>query len=179
MAVIKGPNGVIAEVDSENRLRSFAVTQLEDKYLNVEGGVYSVYFSVDPAGANDYFFYLKNVGLKDLFLTDIRVSSTSPTTLFYDHVTGTPAFVSGQPATVTNRKLGVSTELLATATYDTNITGLTSQGVLFFEECAVADVRYKLSTTSNIIIPQGQAVAFRREAAVGAIEMVVSIVVSE
>jgi hypothetical protein len=66
--------------------------------------------------------------------------------------------------------------LNAESKYDTDITGLTSEGVVFFESCASTDTRYKLSTSSNIIIPQGKAIAFRREAATGEIEAVVSVV---
>lgn len=179
MAAIKGPDGRAADVDAKNRLTTFAVTQGEDKHLNSGGGVFSLEFNVAAAGANDYFFYLKNNGLKDIFLTDIRVSSSVPTTLFYEHVTGTPAFVTGTPVDVTSRKLGSASELQADATFDTDITGLVSQGVLFFEECSVADTLYHVRTTSNIIIPQGQAIAFRREAAAGDVQALVSIAVDE
>ena len=177
--MIKGPDGNAVDVDDKNRLSVFSVTQKEDKHLNTEGGAFSVDFSVTPAGANDYFFYLKNTGLKDLFMTDIRISSSVPTTLFYEHVSGTPVFAAEADAGITSRKLGSASELQVDAKFDTDITGLTSLGNLFFEECAVADVRYKLSTSSNIIIPQGQAVAFRRVAATGTITAVVSVAVSE
>lgn len=179
MARIVGPDGRVVEVDEENRLKTFAVSQREDKHLNEEGKVWSVYFSVTPAGANDYFFYLKNNGVLDLKVTDIRISSSVPTTLFYERVIGTPAFVSEQDAQVTSRLLGNAKAPTADLKFDTDITGLSPQGVLFFEECAVADTRYKLSTTSNILIPQGQAIAFRREAATGTIETLISVVESE
>lgn len=179
MTQIKGADGRTADVDTSNRLKTFSVIQNEDKQINIGGGVFSVEFSVNPVGANDYFFYFKNNGLKDLFLTDIRISSSAPTSVFYEHVTGTPAFVAESPASVTSRKLGGAAELPADAISDANITNLVSQGVLFFQECAVADTMYHIRTTSNIIIPQGQAVSFRREAATGVIQALVSIAVAE
>ena len=173
---IQGPNGRVVEVDDDNRLKAFAVSESEDKAINKQGGTHSIYFTVTPAGADDYFFYFENTGQSDLFLTDIRASSSVATTLFYEFVSGVPTYVTGTDAQATNRNLGSARALDAVIKFDTNITGLTNEGVLFFEECANANTRYKLSTTSNIIVPQGKAVAFRREAATGAIECVVSVV---
>jgi len=173
---IQGINGNVASVDDENRLQTVAVSEPEDKYLNQRGGVHSIYFDVTPAGANDYFYYLENTGIKDLLITDIRISSSVATNLYYEYVTGTPSYVTGTTADDTNRNLGNSSLLSAVSKYDTNITGLTSEGVIFFESCTNVDTRYKLHTTSNIIIPQGKAVAFRREAATGVIKCLVSVV---
>lgn len=173
---IQGPNGNVANVDEEGRLRAFAVSEPEDKHLNQEGGVHSIYFDVTPAAANDYFYYLENTGTSNLLITDVRISSSVATNLYYEYVSGTPIYVTGTDASDTNRNLGSSRQLSAVSKYDTDITGLTSEGIIFFERCAVADTRYKLSTTSNILIPQGKAIAFRREAATGAIKALVSVV---
>ena len=173
---LNGSNGNVAEVSDSGQLSAFAVSEPEDKFINQRGGVHSIYFSVTPAGANDYFYYLKNTGTSELSLTDIRIKSSVATTIYYEAVTGTPTYVTGTDTQDCNRNLGSSKLLNATSKYDTNITGLTSGGVLFFERCATADVRYKLSTSSNIIIPQGKAIAFRREAGTGLIEVVVSVV---
>ena len=176
---IQGPNGKVAGVDDGGRLMAFAVSEPEDKRLNQEGGVHSIYFDVTPAGANDYFYYLNNEGIHDILITDIRISSSVPTNLYYEYVSGVPSYVTGTDTEDTNRNLGSSRQLSATSKYDTNITGLSSEGVLFFERCATADVRYKLSTSSNIIIPQGKAIAFRREEATGTIKALVSLVDSK
>lgn len=173
---IQGVNGTVAEVNEKGQLKAFAVSEPEDKFINQAGGVYSVYFSVTPAGANDYFYYLKNEGTTDLNITDIRIKSTVATAIYYEYVSGTPTYVTGTDTTNTNRNLGSSRLLNAESKYDTDITGLTSEGIIFFEQCASADTRYKLSTSSNIIIPQGKAIAFKREAATGEIEAVVSVV---
>ena len=183
MTQIVGTGGKVAEVDEENRLRTFSVSQAEDKHINTEGGVFTAFFSQSATGAGDYFFYLKNEGIKDLYITDIRVKSDSPTELLYEHVTGNAVFSdnagAGNVVQTATRKLGSASQVDATVISDSNITGLTSLGVIFFEECPAADTRYSLRTSSNIIILQGQAIAFRRVAAAGEITAAVSIVVSE
>jgi len=171
-----GNGGYKVKVDNENRAHVFAVTEPEDKHSNREGHVWSLQFSVTPAGAGDYFFYLENTGTVTLAITDIRVSSSVVTELNYDHVSGTPTYVTGTDVSVTSRLLGNTNTPTMSCKYDTDITGLSSSGTLFFEECANANQRYKLSTSSNIMIPQGQAVAFRRTEATGLINCIVSLV---
>lgn len=174
MAVIKGgSNGNVADVDEKKRLQVLAVSEHEDRRRNTEGKYWSAYFTNTPAGANDDFFYLKNNGTKDLCITDVRISSTVPTQLFYKHVTGTA--VDGTPIVLVNRNLGTSTVPDATVEQGVDITGLSDVGVIFFEEAAIADTMYSLKTTSNIIIPQGQAIAFERVEATGLIHCVVSV----
>jgi len=177
MAVIKGPDGQVVEVDDKNRLKTFAVSEPEDKALNRQGKSWSIYFTVTPTGANDLFFYLKNNGTKDLFITDVRASSTVATQLFYRPVSGTA--IGGTSVTPVSRNLGSSATPTAIIEQGVDITGLTSLGVLFFEQCSTADQLFHLRTTSNIIIPQGQAIAFERVAATGAVDCIVSLVEAE
>lgn len=168
-----------AKVDSSNRIYTLSTIQTLDRSYNEGGYVHSVYFEVTPAGANDYFFYLKNNGLKNLFITDIRISSTVATELYYNKVSGTPSYTSATDITTTNRNLGSSKTITSTIKYDTDITGLTNEGTIFFQQCPVADTLYHLRTSSNIIIPQGSAVAFQRVAATGQIDCLISIVEGE
>jgi len=58
---------------------------------------------------------------------------------------------------------------------DPDFTGLTSGGILFHEEIDTADKLRHLNIPCGIIIPQGQAIAFERVGATGAIECVVSL----
>ena len=173
--MIKGPDGRSANVDEENRLSTLAITETLDRHVNDHGGVFSIYFKVTPTAVGDYFFYLKNNELFNLSITSVRISSTVPTSLYYEHVTGSPIFVVGTPAEITNRNLGSAIELNIEAKYDTDITGLINQGVLFFEKLAVAGDMSNVSSTSNVLIPQGQAIAMRIEDAIGEIEVVVSV----
>jgi len=171
--------GYTAQVDSQNRVRTYSTNETIDRHRNVEGAVFSIHFNVTPTGANDYFYYMKNTGTADLMVTDIRISSSVATSILYEHVSGTPSYSAENAITPTNRNLGSSGTLDATASSDVDITGLTSEGVIFFEECANVDTRYKISTSSNIIIPQGQAMAFKRVAATGALECVVSVYIAD
>lgn len=169
------PHG--AEVDSENRLHVFSVSVPDDRHINEEGGVWSLYFTNTPTGANDYFFYVKNTGTKDLRISDIRISSSVATAVNINVVTGTQA--GGTTITPVNRNLGSSRIPTATIEQGVDITGLTSTGTLFFQECATADTLYHLSTSSNIIIPQGTSLALQRVAATGLITCVVSLIEAE
>ena len=177
MAVIKGPNGQVAEVDDQNRLLSFTVAQPQDKDLNLKSRVFTARFTNTPTADGDNFFYLKNDGVKDLFVTDIRISSSVVTQILYNHVSGTA--VGGTTVTPLNRNLGSSRTLTATIEQGVDITGLTDIGVIFFEECVVANKLFHLRSSSNIIIPQGQAIAFQRVEATGLIDCVVSMVEAE
>lgn len=179
MAIIQDSStGMTASVDNENRLRTFSVSQAEDKHANIEGLYNSVYFVVTPAGANDKFFYLQNTGTTDLAITDVRISSTVATNILLSKVSGTPVYVTGTDSSVTNRNLGSSKAPSVIAKHDTNITGIVDEGVLLFQECPSVDTLYHFRTSSNIIIPQGQAVVLERTAATGLINCLVSLTVA-
>lgn len=180
MAILQdAATGRSARVDDENRLLTFSVTQPEDKHTNIEGRYDSIFFEITPAGADDYFFYLKNVGNEDLSITDIRVSSSVSTNILLDHVSGIPSYITGTDAEVTNRNLGSSRVPDIEAKFDTNITSITKVGTLLFQECNVADELYHFKPTSTVIIPQGQAIALRRIAATGDITCLVSVSLAE
>ena len=176
MAVIKSADGTAVNVDADNRLTVFADTQPWEEHRNREGAAVSVHFSVTPAGANDFFWYFRNDSTADIFLHKIRMASTVATEVTVEHVTGTAVFVTGTTPAVTSKKLGTASPITATNTFDTDITGLTSQGIIYFEQLAVANTRYTLDSGSNIIIPQGQAIALKRVAATGLIDCQVSLI---
>lgn len=179
MTVIKGPDGRAADVNELNQLMTASVSQDIGQFSNIVGKVFSIYFTVTPTAADDYFFYLKNTGTLNFGIGKIEISSTVATDIFYDFVSGTPTFVTGggdgTPAQVTNTNLGSAIPLVADAIYDTDITGLTSQGVLFYEKIPTINTRFVQDVSSAIIIPQGKAVAFRRVAATGALDVVLRI----
>lgn len=177
--IIKDPsNGDAARVE-HSRLQVGSVSRPEDKNLNTQGRTFSLSFDVTPAAANSYFFYLKNTGLFDLLLTDVRIRSSVASAFDYDYVTGTPVYVTGTNAARVARKLGSPDILDIEAKYDTNITGLTDAGLLFSEGVDVANRTYHLAVSSNIILPQGSAIAFKRIAATGAVSCTVSVAVDD
>jgi len=167
--------GYGAKVDDEHRLHTFSVVETEDKHINKEGKQWSAYFTTTPTGAGDYFFYLKNTGAADLAISDIRIMGAATDTITYEWVSGTPTYSAGADVAPIARNGGSSKIPSATIKKDTNTTGLTSQGVIFFERFDTANKRYKLSTTSNIIIPQGSAIAFKAETGTSLITCIVSL----
>ena len=175
MNIEDAATGRTAQVDEEFRLKTFSVSQSEDKHTNIEGHYNSLYFQVTPAGAGDYFWYLINDGSNDVTITDIRIASTVISQINLHIVIGTPIYVTGTSTQITNRNLGSNQIPAVTSNYDTDITGLTSSGILLFDELSAANDMHHMKTTSNIIIPQGQAIALERVAATGLITCLVSL----
>lgn len=176
MAIIQdAASGLTAVVDSANRLLVQSVSRSEDRQSNINGDYYSAFFVVTPTGANDYFFYLRNDGVDDITVTDFRMSSTALTRLLIHRVVGTPIFAGANTTVLTSRNLGSSKSPIVTARDDTNITGLTSEGILFFEDMSATDTLFDLRLASTLIIPQGQAIAMQRVGATGAITVDVSV----
>lgn len=176
MTVIKGPDGQVANVTSDNKVEVFSISQDEDKFKNLDGRFWSVFISITPASIGNDFFYMTNTGTRSLFITGIEISSSVANKFLYKRVTGTP--VGGAAAAVTNRKLGDPNLPLATIEEGVNITGLTDAGTFLFEEIEVANARRELKVDSNIIIPQGQAIAFEAST-VGLVTAIVSLAVIE
>ena len=168
-------SGYKAKIDSENRLTTFSVVETEDKHINREGKQWSLYFTETPLATNDYFFYLKNNGTSDLAISDIRIMCAGADVFTYEWVNGTPSYVVGTDIDPVVRNGGSSKVPDATIKKDVNITGLTSDGVMFFESTDTANKRYKLSTTSNMIIPQGVAFAIKATTGTNLVTCVVSL----
>ena len=124
--------GFSAKVSSLNRLSTQSVVQPQDRAVNERvGKVWSLPFEgVDPTGADDYFFYLKNSGNANIRLTDIRLCSTVAGIAKLKVVTGTAS--GGTTITPVGRNLGITAILDATVESGADITGLTDGGTLFF-----------------------------------------------
>jgi hypothetical protein len=175
----QGKNGP-AGVDNENRLKVVAAVQSFDEHINQsEGKVWSIPFEgLNPAGADDYVIYIKNTGDKVINISDIRImADTAATQIELHAVEGTA--VGGTAITPVSRTVGSAATATATIESGTDITGLTSGGIIFFIQCAVVNVEYHLSTSSKIRIPKGQAVALLVETATANITGVVSIIEEE
>jgi len=169
-----GVNGSVKVKD--NRLLVESVTKTEDQDINESSGkVWSLPFEgLNPTGADDYVFYIKNTGNNDLKISDFRLSADTAATQIEIHcVTGTAA--NGSTLTPVSRTVGSSAIPSATIETGVNITGLTSVGTLFFMQLSTVNVQYKLSTSSKIIIPKGHAVAISVETATANLTGVVSL----
>ncbi len=170
-------SGILAGVDNENRLKVVSISKTAERHVNEhEGEVWSISFdTVTAAGANDYFLYLKNTSDVMYAIPTIRISSSVATRIDYDRVSGVPTYATGGECTVTNRNTSSSKTPSITTRYDTDITDLTYEGMIFFEQCSIADTRYKLDIGSDILLGPGQAIAFKRVEATGAVTGVITL----
>ena len=109
-------------------------------------------------------------------ITDIYVASTVATQIDVLHVSGTPSYTSSADATLTPRNLGSTKTPTATIKTDTDTTGLTVEGVLYYIQCVDTDTEYSFSGRAAIVIPKGKAMALRRGAATGAVTGTVTLV---
>jgi len=153
-------------VDDEGRLFTFAVSENEDRHINQKNGkVWSAVINGVAIDAGQYIAYFKNTGTANYHLTDIRAHMQFAASMY------TVEFVSGTvgggtsllPAEITSRNLGSSTDPIGTmeyATAATGLTGLTSEGVLFYAG-SLDNKSSHLRTSSNIIIPPGTAIAIK------------------
>jgi len=154
-----------SKVDSDFRLWTYSTQVPEDRYLNNNGNVFSLPFSVVPSSGGNYFFYLKNTGVDQLNVTDVRIWSNSASIISMRSVTGTPTFSSASDIVPVNRNLGSPRTITATIKQDTGITNLTNGGEIFPQSCNVPKEMEHLRTTSNIIIPQNSSIAFSIDSA--------------
>jgi hypothetical protein len=177
MTIIKdgAGTGKTARVNAENRLDVESVARSLDQHINE---LYEKQFSltfeaIDPTGADDYFFYCKNTGTKNLHMSKFRFRSTVVGIVELHYVTGTAS--SGTTLAPVNRTLGSSNTMTALIETDPNFTGLTNAGTLVNLRLDTADKDYVDIAPSHIIIPPGQAIAFLWDTSTGALSGTVDI----
>jgi len=175
---ITGGNGKGFEafVDSEGRLSVSAVTEAEDKHINKENGnVWSIPFTVTPVGVNDYFFYFKNTGTVNYYLTDVRVDAASADVIGVHWVTGTPSYTADSDLVGYSRNAATTSEPVAVMKSDTDTTGLTDAGELYFLTCEANKLAH-LKSSSNIVITPGSAIALKAGTGTASLKCMISIV---
>ena len=179
MAIIKDGSGTgnTLRINEENRADVESVSRSITQHINEK---YEKHFSlsfenIDPVGADDYFFYYKNTGLKNIHLTKFRFLSTVAGSVEIHSVTGTPSYVSESAVVPVNRSFGSSAAVTATINTDTNITGLTSAGMAIKLRLDTINKDYVDDAPSHIILPPGQALALLWDAATGAITSTIDI----
>jgi len=172
-------SGNEAQVDNEGRLSTLSVTEATDRHSNKHtGAVWSIPFAVTPVGAGDYFLYISNTSTVDYYITDIRIDAASAEVVGVHKVTGTPSFTSGTDITAISRNFGSNTAPTATIKSDTDTTGLTDGGEMFFLTCEANKLSH-LRTTSNIIIVPGSSLALKATTGGVAVKGMVSLTGSE
>ena len=149
-------------INEAGQAQTFSVTEPEDKHVNRDGRTWTLKLTETPVGVGDYIFYIKNTGADTLAITDVRAIAGAATTLEIDQVSGTPTFTAGADITPAARNGGSKKTPTATIKSDTNTTGLVVEhSSLYPLRCDTADKLAILSTSSNLIIPQGSAYAIR------------------
>lgn len=172
----RGSTGNEAEVNDDKQILTFSVTENEDTALNKKGKAWSLYVNKTAAGTDDYVFYIKNTGEKVLAIEKLSGQVGGATKLYLEEVTGTPSYAAGVVITPKPLNLGTSLTVSATIYEDTNTTGLTVDGdPVGMLPCAAASTDYEKEFPTDIIIPQGRALAIRSSAAV-AVEMFLTLV---
>lgn len=169
MSVIKDGSGtgVTLKVNAENRADVSSVSRSITQHINerYEKHLSVTFEAIDPTGADDYFFYTKNTGTKNIHLTKFRFKSSVIGTIEVHSVTGTSSAVT--PVVPVNRTVGSSESLIATIGTGVNLTGLSNAGVMIRLTLSIADTDFIDDAPSHIIIPPGQAIALLWDTSTG------------
>ena len=162
--------GFIAQVDDENRLRTFSVIEAEDRHINKETGkvwtadLDSILTNASTKATPLYVAWFQNTSNVNYHMTDMRAHlGDNAGIIDIDEVTvgaigNNTAFV---PASIASRKIGESVNPVGNMDFSsdaTGLTGLTKVANIFHAGDLEAKSSH-LRTTSNIIIPPGQALA--------------------
>ncbi len=122
--------GVLAGVDSANRLLTSSVTYSAEHHANHEGNAYNMVFDVTPTAAGDCFLYIKNSNTADMVIEGLwlRVASAEQITMEFGN-TGTPGGTSSA-IVPTNLNAGANSTALGTFEAGNDITGVAAGTVL-------------------------------------------------
>jgi hypothetical protein len=177
MSIIKDGSGTgrTMKINEENRADVEAISRPITQHINE---LYEKHFSlffeaIDPTGADDYFFYMKNTGTKNIHITKSRFASTVAGSVEFHSVTGTASSVND--ITPVNRSLGSSVTPTLTVGTNVDITGLTNAGTLLHLRLDTANKDVVDEHPSHIIIPPGQALALLWDAATGILKGTIDI----
>jgi hypothetical protein len=171
MSIIKDGSGTgnTLKINSENRASTDSISRPIGQHINelYEKHFVAHFEAIDPTGADDYFFYFKNTGTKNIHITKMRFLSTVAGSVEIRHVSGTAS--SGTTLTPVNLFLGSSNSPVATIETDPDFTGLTNEGTIENIRLDTVNKDYTEEIPEHIIVPPGQAFALLWDAATGAI----------
>jgi hypothetical protein len=169
--IIKDGSGTgnTLHINAENQAAVDAITRTLEQHINeIFEKQFSLTFEgIDPVGADDYFFYFKNTGTKNLHFTKFRFKSTVVGTVEIHAVTGTPSYTADTDVVPANRFLGSAKTITAIAKTDTNTTGLTNSATLVRLTLSTADTDFVDDVPAHIIVPPGQAMALLWDTSTG------------
>ena len=160
-----------ADVNDDFQLLTDATARHRSEFLNgKDGKVWNLDINaIDPVGAADKFFYLKNTGSVDIKVHSIRLSSTVVGFVAVKKVTGTASFTAGVDVSPLSFKTNATPVVGATIKTDTDTTGLTDEGVWGRMSLETVDREVLHDFPSTIMIAPGGALALEWSAATGAL----------
>ena len=162
MARVTNNDGEVIWIDPLRRVFVLGTHLSVQQSQNAAGNTFSLIVDgIAGAGADDYVLYFENIGTYELNINSIFSMATAATTLWFDHVSGTPVYVSATTTPRTNRRLGAPNNPVIDSRYDTNITGLTQEGKLLFERINVANQQFVLNDDNSFAIDPNEAFAIR------------------
>lgn len=156
-----------ADVESVSRSITQHINELYEKHWTL------TFQAIDPTGADDYFFYMKNTGTKNIHVTKTRFISTVAGSVELHHVSGTASATNA--ISPVNRNLGSSIAPDAIIGTNVDITGLTNEGTMLLLRADTANKDVVDEHPSHIIIPPGQAMALLWDTSTGALSGTVDI----
>ena len=177
MSIIKdgAGSGRTMRINEENRADVESISRSITQHINE---VYAKHFSlsfqaIDPTGADDYFFYMKNTSTKHIHVTKSRFKSTVAGSVEFHHVTGTASAVTD--VVPVNRHLGNTETITATIGTGVDITGLTNEGNMLCLRVDTANKDIVDEHPSHIIVPPGQAFALMWDTGTGILKGTIDI----
>ena len=175
--IVDGQTGNSAIVTDEYRLETDTVSRSITQHINEK---YEKHFSltfegIDPAGADDYFFYYKNTGTRNIHFTKFRFQSTVAGNVEIHHVTGTPSYAADTDVTPVNRTIGSTKTITSTIKTDTNTTGISNSGTLIKLRIDTVNKDYLDNAPSHIIVPPGQAIALLWDTSTGVLSSTIDL----
>lgn len=163
----KGARRFAMSVDSQGRAEVFASSEAEDRHINqLTGKVWSIDLDSVAANAGTYIAWFQNTSQVNYHMTDMRAHCKDGASLLdIDEVTvGTignnTAFL---PNAVASRSIGNSAVPVGNMDHAASATGLTglTKVANLFHAGSLDNQSSHLSTSSNIIIPPGAALAVK------------------
>ena len=164
MPTVNDPNGRPANVNAAGHLETEAIVHSAEHYANHIGeDAYQVPFAVNPDGASDCIFYLKNTSERALIIEGFSYASSAAEEIYVEiNNAGTAAATSGAALTPANMNAGSGKEadaicISATGDAAVDITGLsTGREVERLWITAAADKTFH-NFEMDVVLPKNKA----------------------
>ena len=124
MLIKDGSQGYVMGVNEENRGKVTSVSHTIEHHVNHHyGKAFNAYFAVNPDGADDCIFYLKNNAEEDLVIEGVWWQTSAAEEVYYKlGDTGTAVKTNGADITPVNLKAG-SGEVADVTCYSNTVDG--------------------------------------------------------